>query len=153
MFRFCRKHFLLVILRPSITNPPPSQKKLSLKPCSARGYQQILSWGTPNSSTFTTCYRFNPFKTSWKYFTFNQMFPDFRKSTDFWRAPWLRPLVLLVTATRRWRWWNVTNRGTPKYPDKNLPHFHFLHHNSHRDQPAMEPGPPWWQIVDQQPEP
>jgi len=32
------------------------------------------------------------------------MFPDFRKRTGLWNVSRLRPFVLLVSGTCRWRW-------------------------------------------------
>ena len=41
------------------------------------------------------------------------------------------------------QWWNYTDRGgKPKYSEKNLSHFHFVHHKSHMDWPGMALGPP-----------
>jgi hypothetical protein len=31
------------------------------------------------------------------------------------------------------RWWNDTDRGTPKYLEKNLAESNFVHHKSHMD--------------------
>ena len=37
-------------------------------------------------------------------------------------------------------WWNDTNRGNPKYLDKNLSHFHSEHHNFTRTDLELNPG-------------
>ena len=37
-------------------------------------------------------------------------------------------------------WWNDTDREKPKYSEKNLSQFHFLHYKSHIDYPVCEPG-------------
>jgi hypothetical protein len=39
-------------------------------------------------------------------------------------------------------WWNDTDRGKPKYLEKNLSHCHFVLHKSHTERPGIEPGPP-----------
>jgi hypothetical protein len=52
-----------------------------------------------------------------------------------------------------YHWWNDTDRGKPTYSERILSHFHFIHHQSHTDWPVIEPGSPWWEAVDQPPEP
>jgi hypothetical protein len=37
------------------------------------------------------------------------------------------------------------DRGKPKNSEKNLPHYHFVHHKPHMDGPGIEPGPPRWE--------
>jgi hypothetical protein len=38
--------------------------------------------------------------------------------------------------------WNEIDRGKPKYSDKNMSQYHFVHHKSHTDWPGIEPEPP-----------
>jgi hypothetical protein len=38
--------------------------------------------------------------------------------------------------------WNETDRGKPKYSEKNLSQCHFVYHKSHMDQLGIETGPP-----------
>jgi hypothetical protein len=38
--------------------------------------------------------------------------------------------------------WNETDKGKPKYSEKNLSQCHFVHHKLHMDRPGIEPGPP-----------
>jgi hypothetical protein len=38
------------------------------------------------------------------------------------------------------QWWSDTDRGKPKYSEKNLSHCHFVPHKSHTDWPGIEPG-------------
>ena len=38
-------------------------------------------------------------------------------------------------------WWNDTDRGKPKYWDRNLLQCHFVHRTSDMDWPVIEPGP------------
>jgi hypothetical protein len=45
-------------------------------------------------------------------------------------------------------WWNDTDRGKPKYREKNLSHCHCVHHISHMDWPGIERGTPWWEAGD-----
>jgi hypothetical protein len=35
-------------------------------------------------------------------------------------------------------WWNDTERGKPKYTEKNLSQCHFIHHKFHVDWPGIE---------------
>jgi hypothetical protein len=37
-------------------------------------------------------------------------------------------------------WWSGTGRGKPKFSDKNLSHFHFIHYKSHMDWLGIFPG-------------
>jgi hypothetical protein len=46
------------------------------------------------------------------------------------------------------RRWNKTDRENPKYSGENLSQCHFVHQNSHIDQPGLEPRPPWWEVGD-----
>jgi hypothetical protein len=41
--------------------------------------------------------------------------------------------------------WNKTDRGKPKYSEKNLPQCHFVHHKSHMDRLGIEPVPQRWE--------
>ena len=43
---------------------------------------------------------------------------------------------------------NNTDRGNPKYSEKNLFYCHVVHHKSHTDWPVIVPGPPWWEVGD-----
>jgi hypothetical protein len=38
--------------------------------------------------------------------------------------------------------WNETDRGKPKYSEKNLSQCHFVHHKSLMDRSGIEPRPP-----------
>jgi hypothetical protein len=38
--------------------------------------------------------------------------------------------------------WKETDRGKPKYSEKNLSQCQFFHHKSHTDKPGIERGPP-----------
>jgi hypothetical protein len=44
--------------------------------------------------------------------------------------------------------WNETDRGNPKYSEKNLSQCHFVDHKSHMDRPGIEPGPPQSEVGD-----
>jgi len=73
----------------------------------------------------------------------------FWNSTAFWKVPRLRPSVLLVRATCRWKWvcsfggveWNDTDRTERKYLKKILSEWHFIDQKSHTDLPGIEAGP------------
>ena len=39
-------------------------------------------------------------------------------------------------------WWNDTDRGKPKYSEKNLSQWHLVQHTSHMYEPGMESGTP-----------
>jgi len=39
-------------------------------------------------------------------------------------------------------WWNDTDSGKAKYPEKIFSKYHFVHHKSHMDRPGSELGPP-----------
>jgi hypothetical protein len=45
------------------------------------------------------------------------------------------------------RWYGI-DRGKPKYSQKNLSQYHFVHHKSNVDWPGIELGPPWWDAGD-----
>jgi hypothetical protein len=38
------------------------------------------------------------------------------------------------------QWWNDTDRGKPKYWERNLFQWHFVHHKSNVDWPGIELG-------------
>jgi hypothetical protein len=44
--------------------------------------------------------------------------------------------------------WNEIDRVKPKYSEKNLSQYHFVHHKSHMHWVGMEPGPPRWEAGD-----
>jgi hypothetical protein len=37
-------------------------------------------------------------------------------------------------------WWNDTDRGKPKYAEKNISLYHFVLHKSHMDWPGIKPA-------------
>jgi hypothetical protein len=45
-------------------------------------------------------------------------------------------------------WWDDTERGKPKYSQKNLCRHHFVRHKSHIDWLGIEAVPLWWQARD-----
>jgi hypothetical protein len=51
-----------------------------------------------------------------------------------------------VSAVDKWNtsaehWWDDTDRGKPAYLEKTLAQYHFVHHKSHVNCPAIESGP------------
>jgi len=40
---------------------------------------------------------------------------------------------------------NESDRGKPKYPEKNMSHCYLVHNKYNRDWPAMQTGLPLWQ--------
>jgi hypothetical protein len=44
--------------------------------------------------------------------------------------------------------WNETDKGKPKYSEKNMSQCHFVHHKSHMERPGKEPGPLRWEAGD-----
>jgi hypothetical protein len=50
-------------------------------------------------------------------------------------------------------WWDDSDRGNPKYWEKNLSQCQFVHHKFHVDCPGIEPGPPLWQAGEWPPVP
>jgi hypothetical protein len=40
-------------------------------------------------------------------------------------------------------WWNYNDRVTPKYSEKNLSQYHFVHHKAHKDWDEIKVGPSW----------
>ena len=55
-------------------------------------------------------------------------------------------MLRLYTISDRWRnvehCWNDTEGGRPKYLEKTLSQWQFIHHKLHMDWPGIEPGPP-----------
>jgi hypothetical protein len=43
------------------------------------------------------------------------------------------------------RLWTDTDKGKPKYSEKNLSQFHFVHHKSQLALPGIKPRPPRWE--------
>jgi hypothetical protein len=44
--------------------------------------------------------------------------------------------------------WNKIDKEKPKYLEKTLSQFHFVHRKSHMDRPGIESGPPRWEAGD-----
>jgi hypothetical protein len=40
-------------------------------------------------------------------------------------------------------WWNDTDRGKPKYVEKNLSQCYYAYHKHHTDWSGIELGSPW----------
>ena len=47
------------------------------------------------------------------------------------------------------RWWNDTDRGTPRYRQRNLSKCHFVHNKCHSDWHQTEPVPESHSVVDE----
>ena len=43
-------------------------------------------------------------------------------------------------------WWNEYDEGKPKYSEKNLPQYSFVHRESHMDSTGFEPRPLRWEV-------
>jgi hypothetical protein len=50
------------------------------------------------------------------------------------------------------QWWNDDWQKEPKYVEKKLPQYHFVHQKSHMDCPGTEPRLPCWEAGNYLPE-
>ena len=73
-------------------------------------------------------------------------------SFGFWEVPRLRPIVLLVRATCRWRWvWSISGmilEGETGVLGEKLSYCYFFWHKSHTGRLVVEPGPVLWDAGD-----